>query len=439
MTSRHHELDSELLLSGLQPTRNHVVVDPGKRHRRLLIVQYITVVTTVVVLIAGALGALSLHTVMGAADINQLESASGEANSAGGYIGSDADQVAALAPTVPDTPITPQPGASTTAPPTGTPYEGENILIVGSDTRSGASGDVGAGDSGSVSGARSDMNMLVHIAPGDSKVTVISFPRDLDINRPDCVQWDNEAHSYNAGTVMPGEDHVKLNSAYAVGGPRCLAKVISTITTGSPATLPIHRFLAVDFAGFIDVVKVIGGVDVCVTKPMEDRELGRIIGTPGHHHLDPEQALAFARSRKVIAESGSDYDRILRQQYLIRSALTRILDAGTLTDTGKLNNLVSAVASTMYGQNMTTDDLIGLARRFSGMDMSTIGFHTAPTSGSEGGNEVLDTTAATSLFSLLKQKTPGPSPVGGTTTTQKPHGQATLTAPRQAQPLLCDA
>lgn len=53
------------------------------------------------------------------------------------------------------------------------PDSGQNILVLGSDSRDGANGEL---DKGDVSGSRSDTNMLVHIPEGRKKATAISIP-----------------------------------------------------------------------------------------------------------------------------------------------------------------------------------------------------------------------------------------------------------------------
>src|SRR5262249_58629494 len=52
-----------------------------------------------------------------------------------------------------------------------------NILLVGSDSRSGRNGKIG----GPAQGQRSDTVMVVHVSPGGGRITVLSFPRDSAI------------------------------------------------------------------------------------------------------------------------------------------------------------------------------------------------------------------------------------------------------------------
>ena len=123
--------------------------------------------------------------------------------------------------------------------------------------------------------------MLVNIPANRKRVVAVSFPRDLGITPMNCQAWDPETGKYgpvydrNTGEWSDNERLTtsKLNSAYALGGPKCLVKVIQKISG-----LAINRFMAVDFAGFSAMVDALGGVEVCSTTPLEDAELGTDTG-----------------------------------------------------------------------------------------------------------------------------------------------------------------
>lgn len=401
-------------------------------------------ITSALVVTVGGAGFVAYESLMSSVTIEQIAD-SGESAEAGGAIGVSTDPGDRLP--APDR--TDENTSSSDDDDYSISPGGENILVIGSDTRSGDSGKVGAGTSADVGeGARSDVNMLVHINEEKTSVKVISFPRDLDINRPDCIAWNNDAAEYDTDRTIPGEDHVKLNSAYAVGGPRCLSKVISTITSGSAQGLPVNRFLAVDFGGFIKAVDALGGVDVCVQKPMEDDELGLIFSAPGKHHVDGRKALDFARARKVVSESRSDYDRIVRQQYLIRQSVSKLIGSGAVTKPEKMADLVSVVSNSMYGQNLNSEDLISLARLTAKIGVKNIEFHTVPTTGTEGGNEVIDRSAMKKLVSDVVSLSPRsnggvtsspPVPESKKTSAPRAKPKGGISAPRQASPLICNS
>ena len=104
--------------------------------------------------------------------------------------------------------------------------------------------------------------MLVNIPANRKRVVAVSFPRDLAITPMSCEAWDPETGDY--GPVYDkhtGEwsdqwryTETKLNSAYSLGGPKCLVKAIQKISG-----LSINRFMAVDFNGFAKMVDALGG------------------------------------------------------------------------------------------------------------------------------------------------------------------------------------
>ncbi|HUU61316.1 MAG TPA: LCP family protein, partial [Acidimicrobiia bacterium] len=97
--------------------------------------------------------------------------------------------------------------------------------------------------------------------------------------------------------------------------------------------IPIDHYVLVDFAGFVDLVDAVGGIDVNATEEMhiafspakEGEEPIEIDITPGRHHLNGRTALAYVRNRT----GSSDSQRMLRQRCLLRD-LGAELDAGTL-------------------------------------------------------------------------------------------------------------
>ncbi len=64
-------------------------------------------------------------------------------------------------------------------------------------------------------GTRNDVNMLVHVSANPRRVTVVSFPRDLQIGIPECTNPD--------GTVSEASYKAPINSAYEAGGLTCVA------------------------------------------------------------------------------------------------------------------------------------------------------------------------------------------------------------------------
>lgn len=177
----------------------------------------------------------------------------------------------------------------------------------------------------------------------------------------------------------------KLNSAFAVGGPKCLVKVIQKMSG-----LHVNRFMAVDFAGFSKMVDALGGVEVCSTTPIEDYELGTVLATGGRQVVDGHTALNYVRARQVTTETNGDYGRIKRQQRFLSSLLRSLISKDTFFSLSKLNNVVNMFINDSYVDNLDTKDLVDLGQSVQGVNAGRITFVTVPTVGyaDDYGNEI---------------------------------------------------
>jgi LCP family protein required for cell wall assembly len=165
-----------------------------------------------------------------------------------------------------------------------------------------------------------DTMMVASIDPVGKTVSLVSIPRDL------------------IGVPLGNGDEFgpKLNSlmAYAnrhpkefpEGGIRALQDAI-----GALLGIEIHYYARTEFFGFVDMVDAVGGVDINVKQGFDDptydgfglSKPGYSI-TPGWHHFDGLNALAYARARKAGGES--DFTRAARQQQVLlglRDAVTK--------------------------------------------------------------------------------------------------------------------
>ncbi|NEE40183.1 LytR family transcriptional regulator, partial [Streptomyces sp. SID7982] len=95
----------------------------------------------------------------------------------------------------------------------------QDILVLGSDSRSGDNGEYGQ-DEGA---ARSDTAMVVHVDKGHKSASVVSIPRDTLIERPAC-------ESDTTGEQVPAEHRAMFNTAYEVGGPACAVKTVESMS-----------------------------------------------------------------------------------------------------------------------------------------------------------------------------------------------------------------
>ncbi|MCV7201363.1 transcriptional regulator [Mycolicibacterium peregrinum] len=322
----------------------------------------------------------------------------------------------------------------------------ENFLIVGTDSRFGENGGMGAGGTEDAGGARSDTIMLVNIPADRRRVVAVSFPRDLSITPMKCEPWNAETATYgplyDEETETYGPDEVytetKLNSAFAFGGPKCLVKVIQKLSG-----LSINRFMAVDFAGFSKMVDALGGIEVCSTTPLEDYELGTVLANAGRQTIDGHTALNYVRARQVTTEYNGDYGRIKRQQLFLSSLLRTLISRDTFFSLNKLNNVVNMFISDSFVDNIRTRDLVDLGQSVQGVNAGRITFVTVPTVGyaDEYGNEVPRTDDMRSLFDAIinddplpGEKNPDNTPVPGTPESATSSVQAAAPSEASATP-----
>src|SRR6478735_524410 len=188
------------------------------------------------------------------------------------------------------------------------PTSGQNLLVLGSDSRAGAENKA-LGGGGSVGGARSDTAMVVHIPEGRSRAVAVSIPRDTLVTRPECTKAD--------GSTTPSANRVMFNSVYSQVGPACVVKTVEKMSG-----VRIDHYLEINFAGFKDLVDAIGGVTVKVDEPIKDKASGLDL-TAGTHKLDGTQSLAYVRTRHGVGD-GSDLGRIGLQQQFLLALLTEI-------------------------------------------------------------------------------------------------------------------
>ncbi|MFE5187175.1 LCP family protein [Streptomyces sp. NPDC056628] len=249
------------------------------------------------------------------------------------------------------------PRAMTTPTPSASPLPTDalNILVLGSDSRSGAANrKLGGGDSG---GARSDTAMVFHIDAGRTTATVVSIPRDTLVTRPSCPlpSGGSTRQAYQA----------MFNSAYALGGPVCAVKTAESLTG-----VRMDHYVELDFSGFAKLVDALGGVTVTTDQDIQDED-SHLDLAAGTHHLDGEQALALARTRHGIG-NGSDLGRIELQQKLVKALLDQISATDLLTEPARLYRVADAVTGAL-----TTDTGLDSLSELTGLGQSLRGLTSA--------------------------------------------------------------
>jgi LCP family protein required for cell wall assembly len=226
-----------------------------------------------------------------------------------------------------------------------------NYLVLGNDSRAGLSKSQQSKfgqDSGS---SRSDTIMFVHLNIQDNHTTIVSMPRDLYV-------------------PIPGHGYDKINAAYSYG-PDVLVQTIEQLTG-----MQINHYVSVDFAGFERLVDAIGGVPVCINKPMIDQLAGLYLPKAGCYNLINQQALGFVRARHIEGDLIPDFSRIARQQIFFRAMLKKLESAGSILD---IRSLLKAIKhNVVIDQNLNLFALQDLLSKLGEVGQNGVDFRVVP-------------------------------------------------------------
>lgn len=302
------------------------------------------------------------------------------------------------------------------------------ILIIGTDTRSGA--DAAYGSQADSSGyGNSDVMILMDISGDNKVVSMTSFPRDLMVPIPKC-------HDPKTNRDYPAQAVGQINSAMAEGGPGCAVDTVNALTG-----LKIDHFMVADFNAVKDLSNTIGGVQVCVNAPIDDPASGLKLNA-GNNMVQGEQALAFLRSRHGVGD-GSDLSRIRSQQEFLASLARKVKSDGTLSDVPKLLSIADTIT-----KNLTVDQGLGspqtmltIAGRLKAVDLAKVSFVTVPWEPYTGDpNRVqIKQPAAGALFQALQENrdltAPAPAKTPSAAPTKSPSAPATPAYDKSIQPV----
>ncbi len=220
--------------------------------------------------------------------------------------------------------------------------EAFNILIVGTDKRTGA-GNESYGDTGSVGHA--DTTILLHVSKDRSNATALSIPRDLIVDIPDCPTTKEDGTE----TVIQGLEGARFNRSLGENGRNagCTMRTVKAATGIQP-----DHFMMADFNAVKTLTTAVDGVEVCVENAVDD-DKSKLVLPAGKSTVEGEQALAFLRTRKAFGNSG-DLDRIKVQQQFLGSLMRKMASGNTLTNPAKLLKLAEAATKAL-----TVDEPIG--------------------------------------------------------------------------------
>jgi LCP family protein required for cell wall assembly len=188
------------------------------------------------------------------------------------------------------------------------PTDPATALVVGYDTRKGSDAAIGQE-------SRSDTLMLIRADPTNNTLSILSFPRDLNIP------------IYCEGSDVPVATD-RINSAWSRCGSRGTLDTVAHLTN-----LPINYLITVDFHGFKQLVNQMRGVYMTV----DHRYLNTVTGPsgyakinlhPGYQKLDGQESLDFVRFR----HTDSDLYRLARQQLFLEALKDRLASSFSLLE-----------------------------------------------------------------------------------------------------------
>ncbi|MET9615309.1 LCP family protein [Kitasatospora indigofera] len=248
-----------------------------------------------------------------------------------------------------------------------------NVLLIGSDSRSGNNSDLGGGDEG---GARSDTTILLHVYADHKHAVGISIPRDALVTIPSCKlpngKWSKELTNQ------------MFNSAFSTGNseegnPACTQNTVEKLTG-----IRVDHTIEVNFEGFAAMTAAVNGVDVCLPNAIYENDLneklpkkGAEVFKKGQQTVQGKQALDYVRLRHGIGD-GSDIGRMKRQQAFMGSLISKVKKQG-LSPTTLLPLADAATKSMTVDPDLSTaDKLLSFALSMKNIDMHDLKFITAP-------------------------------------------------------------
>ncbi|ABK03608.1 LCP family protein required for cell wall assembly [Arthrobacter sp. PvP102] len=311
-------------------------------------------------------------------------------------------------------------GSSRTEDPVNDSKDRMQILILGSDTRDGKNSDYGTAEDSTGYG-QSDVMMMMDISADNKRVSVISFPRDLLVDIPECTDQKTKQ-------VFPARSGVMINEAMKEAGIGCAVDTVNKITG-----LEIDHFMMADFNAVKELSNAVGGVEVCVSDAVYDPD-SRLRLPAGNSQVQGEQALAYLRTRHAFADGG-DLGRIKAQQGFLSSLTRKIKDDGTLSDPQKMLKIADVVT-----QNLTVDDglasvpsLLTIGNRLKNIDISKVAFVAVPTTPAPTDPNRLTVAepAASQLFAALRKDVDLTDPTATPSPTAEPSESAPAPTPTE--------
>jgi len=182
--------------------------------------------------------------------------------------------------------------------------------------------------------SRSDTLMVARIDPTAERITLLSIPRDTQVE-------------------IPGYGLTKINHANWFGGPQLVRDVMAHNFND----LSLDRYVRIETGAFRALVDLVGGLEVTVPEDMYyvDQTQGLYIDLKaGRQVLNGDQAEQFARFRY---DTYGDIGRVQRQQMLLKALQHKMTQPQMVAKVPQLLEVFQNYVDT----NLTLEEMAALA------------------------------------------------------------------------------
>ena len=239
---------------------------------------------------------------------------------------------------------------------------------------------------------------------------MLSFPPDLEIDRPSCARWDPLSASY-LDEAVPAQARTALATALDLGGPRCATRAVQQLSG-----LAITGYVGMDIGAIERLAEAVRGIDICVRNPVLDGSLGPVVPDAGPVTLDAVHAADFARASDVQGDPPAGLGRIERQHALLAAVLDEGLAPTALLDVGRQAALRPALGGALVADGVALDEVAELSGSIGRPDADGLVAMAVPTSDGEQGAVTLRDPDATELFAAVRADAPLPARAPGSVT-----------------------
>ena len=225
---------------------------------------------------------------------------------------------------------------------------------------------------------RSDAIMVAHLTEDGENAYVVSIPRD---------SWVD----------IPGYGLNKVNAAFSFGGPSLYVQTIEQLTDTR-----IDHLAVIDWNGLIGLVDVLGGVTLTFSEETVARSRTWPAGT---HTLNGEEVRDYVGERYRLPRG--DFDRVERQQNVMRALAVQLISSGTLRDPGQALSVAQESRRLVtVDDSLTIPRMVDVALSARDLQPDNVTYLTVPTTGTgfEGDQSVvyLDQAAQDSFWEAFR-------------------------------------